>query len=456
MDIIKSIMPINTEKPVNNSKYETPDIIIKGGTLLTMVDGEAPIENASVHIKGDRVLDIRPAGISPSDEGTEIINADKCIVMPGLVNGHCHTAMTIFRGYADDLSLNEWLYKRIFPAEAAHATPENVYWGALLGCLEMIASGTTSLIDGYFYEDESFRAVHESGMRAILGQGVIDFPAPGVTDPKENLRIGKEFIEKHLHFSGLITPGLFCHSPVTCSDKTLARAMEISMEYSVPMQTHLSETRKEVDKIINRTGKRPALHLNDLGLLNKNLIAAHSVHLDDEEITLLSRKGVKVVHSPESNMKLSSGVARVTDMIDAGIKPGIGTDGCASNNNLDLFKEMDTAAKLGKVFTSDPSNLKAGTVLRMATIWGAGVMGLGDQTGTIERGKKADIIVVDTRSPNMTPLYNPVSSLVYSASGSDVKDVVVNGRILMKDRMFLTLDCKEITARVRAIGREIK
>lgn len=449
-------MPINNEKTGHHNQAEIPDIIIDGGTLLTMVDGEAPLDNASVYIKGDRIIDIRPSGIMPCPAGVEIIKADKCIVMPGLVNGHCHTAMTIFRGYADDLPLAEWLYNKIFPAEAAHATPENVYWGTLLGCLEMIASGTTSFIDGYFIQHETARAVHESGLRAVLGQGVIDFPAPGVSDPKENLRTAKDFIERYLHFSDLITPSLFCHSPVTCSDRTLVRAMEISMEYSLPMQTHLSETGDEVSEIIKRTGKRPAMHLNDLGILNKNLIAAHSVHLDDEEIFLVSQKGVRIVHAPESNMKLASGVARVADMLKTGIKPGIGTDSCASNNNLDIFKEMDTAAKLGKVFTNDPVNMSAETVIRMATTWGAGVMGLGDHTGTIERGKKADIIVLDTESPHMTPLYNPVSSVVYSASGSDVKDVIVNGRILMKDRIFLTLDSEEIKARVRAISSGIK
>lgn len=456
MDIIKSIMPINTDRPGDNPNQEIPDIIIEGGILLTMVDGEAPIDNASVLIRGDRIIDIRPSGTFPCPAGVEIVDAHRCIVMPGLVNGHCHAAMTIFRGYADDLPLNVWLYEKIFPAEAAHATPENVYWGALLGCLEMIASGTTSFIDGYFIQHETARAVHESGLRALLGQGVIDFPAPGVSDPKENLKTGQEFLERYIHFSDLITPGLFCHSPVTCSDKTLIRAMEISMEYSLPMQTHLSETRDEVNEIKKRTGKRPAVYLNELGVLNENLIAAHVVHLDHEEIDLISQKGVRIVHSPESNMKLSSGVARITDMVKAGIKPGIGTDGCASNNNLDIFKEMDTAAKLGKVFTSDPINMSAETVLKMATTWGAGIMGMEDQTGTIERGKKADIIVVDRESPHMTPLYNPVSSVVYSANGSDVKDAIVNGRILMKDRMFLTLDKEEIMTRVRAISRGIK
>lgn len=449
-------MTINTEKTGDTPDYEIPDIIIEGGTVVTMADGEAPIENASVLVKGDRIIDIRPSRSYRYAACAEIVNADKCIIMPGLVNGHCHAAMTIFRGYADDLPLRSWLFEKIFPAEAAHATPENVYWGALLGCLEMIVSGTTAFMDGYFLQDETVRAVHESGLRAVLGQGIIDSHAPGVSDPKENLKEGKEFIDRYLHCSDLIRPGLFCHSPVTCSDRTLVKAMEISAEYSLPMQIHLSETRDEVNEIIKRTGKRPAVYLNSLGVLNKSLIASHSIHLDDEELDLVSQKGVGVIHAPESNMKLSSGVARIPDMLKMGIKPGIGTDGCASNNNLDMFKEMDSAAKLGKVFTGDPVNMSAATVLKMATSWGAGIMGFRDHTGTIETGRKADIIVVDTDSPHMTPLYNPISSIVYSACGSDVKDVIVNGRILMKDRKVLTICAEEIMDRVNAISRGIK
>jgi len=449
-------MSDSTEKPGPPSEIETPDLIVKGGTLLTMVEGDFPHNNSSVFIKGDRIIDIKPFGALPTPDGVEIIRAEKCIVMPGLVNGHCHTAMTIFRGYADDIPLKEWLFDKIFPAEAAHATPENVYWGTLLGCLEMIASGTTSFMDGYFFQDQTVRAVHQSGLRALLSQGILDFPAPGLSDPKENFRIVKGYIERHLRFSDLITPGIFCHSPVTCSYRTLVKAMELSIENSLPMQIHLSETRDEVDEIIRRTGKRPAMYLDDLGVLNNNLIAAHSIHLDDEELYAVCQKGVRIVHVPESNMKLSSGVARVSDMIKIGIKPGIGTDSCASNNNLDLFKEMDTAAKLGKVFTGNPVDMSAATVLKMATCWGAEAMGLKDKTGTIERGRKADIIVVDTRTPHMTPLYNPVSSIVYSANGSDVKDVIVNGKVLMKDREFLTLDRDEIMERVRVISRGIK
>jgi 5-methylthioadenosine/S-adenosylhomocysteine deaminase len=434
---------------------EIPDIIIEGGTLITMVDGESPVDNTRIIIRENRIFDIVSSDIRPCPKAVEIINAGNCLIMPGLINSHSHLAMTLFRGYADDLPLNDWLYKKIFPAEASHLDPENVYWGSLLGCMEMISSGTTGLIDGYFFQDATARAVQDAGLRALVAQGVIDYPAPGVPDPEKNLIAGREFIERWLNVSDLITPGLFCHSPVTCSADTLAGAMDISMEYLLPIQIHLSETSYEVEEIIKCTGQRPVPYLKGLGVLKKNLIAAHSIHLDDDEIDLLCEAGVSVVHAPESNMKLASGVARIPDMLRRGMTVGIGTDGCASNNNLDLFKEMDSAAKLGKVFTGDPVNMDAGTVLKMATSYGAKIMGLEDETGTIEKGKKADIIVIDLNSPHMVPLYNPLSAIVYSAIGSDVRDVIVNGRILMKGRRFQTLEQEEIIERVRAISTRI-
>ncbi len=433
-----------------------PDIIIEGGTLLSMVDGASPMENIRVLIKKDRITDIRPADEDTEPGQAEILDARNCIIMPGLINAHVHSAMTIFRGYADDLPLRQWLFDKIFPAEAEFINPESVYWGTMLGCLEMIASGTTGVIESYFFADAAAKAVHESGLRALVAQGVIDFPAPGVSDPEKNLAVAREFIEGWLDSSSLITPGLFCHSPVTCSDKTFIGALEICKDYLLPMQTHLSETSEEVREVIARTGKRPARYLDDLGILNPELIAAHSIHLNDEEIEILSRRGVGVVHVPESNMKLSSGVAKVTEMVRKGMTVGLGTDGCASNNNLDLFQEMDTAAKLGKVFSRDPVDMGAETVLKMATSWGARLMGIHDETGSIERGKKADIIVVDMSRPHLVPNYNPMSTLVYSARGYDVKDVLVDGKILMKDRIFQTLDYEEIIERVREIGREIK
>jgi 5-methylthioadenosine/S-adenosylhomocysteine deaminase len=433
-----------------------PDIIIDGGTLLTMVEGHAPRNNACVLIKGDRIVHVGEMDKTIKyPENSEIIDARNSIIMPGLVNAHAHTAMTLFRGLADDLPLKQWLFEKIFPAESTHLNPETVYWGTLLGCLEMIASGTTSVIEGYFFQDETVRAFHRAGLRAIISQGVIDFPAPGVVDPTENLRVGRTFIEKWLDFSELITPGLFCHSPITCSEQTLRRAMEISQSFSLPLQLHFSETSEEVDEIMEKTGQRPAFYLDRLGLLQKCLIAAHAIHLSAEEIALLVRRGVKIVHAPESNMKLASGLAKITDMIERGLTVGLGTDGCASNNDLDLFLEMDTVAKVHKGFSLDPVSMDAKTILKMVTSWGAKIMGFEKTLGTIEVGKKADIIVIDLGSPHLIPLYNPYSSLVYTANGGDVTDVIVNGRILLKDRVFQTLDPNEIMERVAVISRKI-
>jgi 5-methylthioadenosine/S-adenosylhomocysteine deaminase len=442
---------IATESP-KDIPHQEPDIIIEGGLLITMVNGEAPIDSARICVKGDRITDIDVAdNLSPSPKAAEVIDASDCIVMPGLINAHCHIPMTLFRGSADDLPLKEWLYDKIFPLESKHLRPETVYWGTLLGCLEMIASGTTSLMDGYFFEEDAVRAVHKSGLRARMAQGVIDFPAPGVPDPGQNLIKATEFIEKWLGFSDLISPGMFCHSPITCSDKTLKRAMDISRGFSLPLQIHLSEASEEANEIITKTGQRPVHYLDKLGILDEGLIAAHAVHLTGDEIGLLAERGVRIVHVPESNMKLSSGVARIAEMVSLGMKVGLGTDGCASNNDLDLFREMDTAAKLGKVFAQDPENMDAATVVKMATSWGGAVLGIEEEVGTIEIGKKADIIVVDLRSPHLVPFYHPFSALVYSANGADVRDVIVNGRLLLRDRTYQTLDPDEIMERVRAL-----
>ena len=434
-----------------------PDLIIEGGILLTMVQGEKPLQPATLLIKGDTIQGILTSGEERSSfKGAQVLDATDSIIMPGLVNAHGHTAMTLFRGLADDLPLKQWLFEKIFPAEATHLSEETVYWGALLGCLEMIASGTTTVSDGYFFQDATARAFQKAGLRALIAQGVIDFPAPGVPDPTQNLAVGKAFIERWEHVSELIRPGLFCHSLTTCSDKTLQEAMELSQEFSLPLQIHLSETKEEVEEVIRRVGKRPVLHLDHLGLLNESLVGVHAVHLEDEEIRLLARNKVRIVHSPESNMKLASGMARVTEILNKGLVVGLGTDGCASNNNLDLFKEMDMATKLSKVRTLDPVSLGAAAVLNMATVWGAKVLGLEKEIGTLEVGKKADIITVDLGKPHLVPLYNPMSMIVYAASGSDVKDVIVNGRVLMKDRAFTTLHAEEVMAKVREISEKIR
>jgi 5-methylthioadenosine/S-adenosylhomocysteine deaminase len=445
-----------TQNPSQGPSKGDPDIIIEGGVLISMADGQVPMDPARIWVEGERISHIERADNKLKYHGNaEIINAKNCIIMPGLVNAHSHAAMTIFRGLADDLPLKEWLFDKIFPAESKHLRPETVYWGSLLGCLEMIASGTTSVIDGYFFQDETVRAIHQSGLRGLIAQGVIDFPAPGVPNPEDNLAVAEEFIERWLDYSDLIKPGMFCHSPLTCSDKTLKRAMGISRNFSLPLQIHLAETSEEVSEIVCRIGKRPVHYLDSLDILDEGLIAAHAIHLSDDEMELLAEKGVGIVHVPESNMKLSSGSARVADMVRLGLTVGLGTDGCASNNNLDLFQEMDSAAKLGKVSTLNPVNMDAITVLKMATSWGASLLGLEEEIGTLEVDKRADIIVVDLQSPHLVPLYNPLSAIVYSASGADVKDVIVNGRVLLKDRTFCTLDPDEIIERVTGFGKEI-
>lgn len=434
-----------------------PDLIIQGGIVITMVEDQAPILDAEIYVNEGRITDIRKiqGRNEPLASCPEVIDGRDAIVMPGLVNAHTHAAMSLFRGFADDLPLKQWLFEKIFPAEAKFLTPETVYWGALLGCLEMIASGTTCFADGYFFEGEAARAAHKSGLRALIAQGVIDFPAPGVENPKENIQVARDFMEKWCGFSDLITPGIFCHSPITCSDQTLQRAWEISRGFDVPLQIHLSETSDEVNEVMRETGKRPVHYLEQLGLIDKGLIAVHVVHLDESEMECLRAKGVKVVHVPESNMKLCAGVAPIAEMVKMGLTVGLGTDGCASNNNLDLFQEMDTAAKLSKVFNLDPISLDAKTVLKMATTWGASVLGLEKEVGTLEKGKKADIIVVDLHTPHLCPIYDPVSPLVYSASGADVKDVIVNGKVLMRDRKFTILDPIEIMNKVREISRKM-
>ena len=431
------------------------DIVIEGGTTLTMAEGKDPLPNGRVCISGDMIEHVSVRENGPVPETKVVIDAEDAIILPGLVNAHVHSPMTIFRGLADDLPLKTWLFDHMFPAEAKYLNPDSVYWGCMLACLEMIASGTTTAVDSYFFADEIVRAADRAGMRALVAQGVIDFPAPGVPELRENLNVGAAFLERWIGFSDLITPGLFCHSPVTCSENTLRRACDISERFGLPIQTHLSETQEEAHEIRKKAQVEPAFYLDALGFLGRNLIVAHAVHVSDEEIDLLARRGVKVAHCPESNMKLGSGIAPVAKMLGKGVTVGLGTDGCASNNNLDLVREMDTAAKLAKVAYLDPTLLDAETVLRMATIGGAQLIGLETMIGTVEKGKKADIVIISTDTPHMTPMYNPYSQLVYAATGADVRDVIINGRVVYRDGQFTTLDRHEIFAHIGYICKEI-
>ncbi|MEJ2656932.1 MAG: amidohydrolase [Desulfobacterales bacterium] len=431
-------------------------IVIHNGTVLTMNSDLDIIENGVLCIKNDRLVKIESLeNDSPVPEGETIIDAQGGIIMPGLVNTHTHLPMALFRGLADDLPLSVWLNEHVFPAESKYITPESVKIGTLLSCAEMLLSGTTTCCDGYFFEGHVATAVNEAGMRAILAQGVIDFPAPGIPDPKDNVNTARTFIQKWQNVSPLITPSIFCHSPYTCSEATLKKAKDIADAAAVLFQIHAAETKDEYIRIQTRHQATPINYLDKIGIIDNNTLLVHAVWLDDDDIHTIAVRKASVSHNPESNMKLASGIAPVPSLMKAGVTVGLGTDGCASNNNLDLFSEMDAAAKIHKVIALNPTLMDAVTVLKMATIQGAKAVGLDDITGSLEIGKKADVIVIDTRKPHLLPLYNPVSHIVYAAQASDVRDVIVNGRLLVKDRKLLTIDLENIIDTVVTFSKNI-
>jgi len=433
------------------------DIVIHNGTLITMNSDFDIIGDGVLCIKNDKLAKIEPRkNYEPLPDGKKIIDARGGIIMPGLVNTHTHLPMALFRGLADDLPLSKWLNEYIFPAEANHIHPDSVRLGALLSGAEMLLSGTTTCCDGYFHEDHVAAVMNEIGMRAILGQGVIDFPAPGVPKPEDNVNNALKFIQKWKYKSPLITPSIFCHSPYTCSEATLKKAKDAADAKGVLFQIHAAETKDEYVSIQTTHHTTPLKYMDKIGIVDRNTLLVHAVWLDDDDIEIIAKRGASVSHNPESNMKLTSGIAPVPALLKAGVTVGLGTDGCASNNNLDLFSEMDTAAKLHKVNAMDPTLMDAVTVLKMATIEGARSLGLIDITGSLEIGKKADVITIDTHKPHLVPVYNPVSHIVYAAQGSDVQDVIVDGRILVKDRTLLTVDVENIIEKVIRFSDNIK
>ena len=425
------------------------DLVIHNGTILTMNSDLDIIKNGVLCIKNHKLDKIEPLkNHAPLPEGKKIIDARGGIIMPGLVNTHTHLPMALFRGLADDLPLSKWLNEYIFPAESKCITPESVRIGALLSSAEMLLSGTTTCCDGYFHEDHVAAAMNEIGMRGILGQGVIDFPAPGMPKPEDNVNNAIKFLQKWKNISSLITPSVFCHSPYTCSETTLKKAKDAADAADVLFQIHAAETKDEFASIQTKHHTTPVKYLDKNGIIDQNTLLVHAVWLDDDDIEIIAKHGASVSHNPESNMKLASGIAPIPALLKAGVTVGLGTDGCASNNNLDLISEMDTAAKLHKVNALDPTLLDAVTVLKMATIQGAKAIGLDAIIGSLEIGKKADVIVIDIRKPHLVPIYNPISHMVYAAQGSDVQDVIVNGRLLVKDRKLLTINIEDTIEKV--------
>jgi 5-methylthioadenosine/S-adenosylhomocysteine deaminase len=431
------------------------DILIRNGWVLTMAPDNALIETGAVAVSGDRIVEIETeAELSSHYRASKIIDARGGIIMPGLVNTHTHAAMTCFRGLADDLPLMTWLHDHIFPAEA-RLTSEVVYQGTRLACAEMILSGTTTFCDMYLFEDAVAHAAREAGIRAVVGEVLYDFPSPNYGPVEAGLKYTESLIRKWRNDS-LITIAVEPHSAYLCSPDLLIKAKAIADEHGAPMVIHLSESEHEVAQLREKYGRTPVEHLAEIGFLGPRLIADHCVAVTEKDIALLKAFDVKVAHNPESNMKLASGIAPVPELLRRGITVGIGTDSCVSNNNLDLFQEMDTAAKLHKVQTLDPTVMDAPTVVRMATIDGARVLGLEDQIGSLERGKKADIIIIDIRQPHLVPMYNIYSHLVYAVSGHDVVTAMVNGRVLMEDRVLTTLDVETVMEDVNRIAEGIR
>jgi 5-methylthioadenosine/S-adenosylhomocysteine deaminase len=429
-------------------------LIVSGKYLLTMDPDGTILEDGAVVIGGDTIVEIGPASeLMARYPDAEFLAEPHGLIMPGLINTHTHAAMSCFRGLADDLPLMQWLQEYIFPREA-RLTGEIVYSSTLLSLCEMIRSGTTSFNDMYLFAADVARAADESGMRAWLGEVLYDFPSPNYGELENGFAYMEQLFADYAGHE-LITITVNPHAVYTCSPELLVQLGEMAANRGAVYHIHLSENRDEVETCRQRHGASPVRHLENLGLLGDRMLAAHCVQLDDDEIALLAGQGVKVAHCQESNMKLASGTAPVVEMLEAGICVGIGTDGSASNNDVDMFGEMNTVAKVHKVTRMDPTVMSADTTLRAATMGGARALGAEDRIGSLESGKKADLIVLDLDQPHLTPMYHPVSHLVYAARGADVIHSVINGRIVMENRNIISLDEQAILAQMKEISRQI-
>jgi 5-methylthioadenosine/S-adenosylhomocysteine deaminase len=425
-------------------KMQDVDYIISGGYVLPMDEGLTVISDGAVAVKGCEIVDV-----GNSDEifgkyspGT-VIKEEGSVILPGLINTHTHAAMVYFRGIADDLPLTDWLNKHIWPAENNWLSPEFISDAIELACLEMLKGGVTTYNDMYFYEDAAGRTAKEIGMRAVLGVGILDFPSKSAATAEEYFANAESFI-KDWKGDELITPCIAPHALYTCGPDSLRRARAMAEKYDIPLHIHLSETEWEVREVMSRYKKRPVEHLEALGFLGENVLAAHCIWVEDKEIELLAKRKVGVSHCMESNLKLASGFAPVASMLAEGVKVTFGTDGAASNNDLNIISEMSTTAKVHKALSNNPTVLDARTILCMATRWGAEALGLGDKVGSLEKGKMADIITINLNKPHLIPMYDVYSHIVYAAMASDVETVMVNGKLVVHKRKLQTAEESEI------------
>jgi 5-methylthioadenosine/S-adenosylhomocysteine deaminase len=431
------------------------DLLVTGSYLYLQDKDKTIIENGAVAICRDTIIETGDANdLAHKYPAAELLAADHGLIMPGLVNTHTHAAMACFRGLADYLPLMQWLQEYIFPVEAK-LTGDMVYRATLLSLAEMIKSGTTSFCDMYLFAKDVARATQESGMRAWIGEVLYDFPSPNYGEVVSGFEYVEELFTLYDN-NPLISITVDPHAVYTCSPDLLKDLKSMAGKHNALYIIHLSENEEEVKGSKERYGASPVMHLENLGLLDSTVVADHCVMLTDEEIQLLAQREVKIAHCPESNMKLASGIAPVQQMISAGLSVGLGTDGSASNNDVDMFGEMNSAAKLHKVNTLDPTALPAVTVLDMATMGGARVLGAEKEIGSLEPGKKADLIVLDMNQPHLTPLYNIPSHMVYAARGADVIHSVINGKVVMQNRELKTLDEKAILTDMIRMGEQIK
>jgi 5-methylthioadenosine/S-adenosylhomocysteine deaminase len=431
------------------------DILVTGATVVTMDKSHSVIEAGAVAIRGERILGVGKASdLSRQYQADREISAPGKLVLPGLINTHNHAAMVLFRGIADDLALMDWLQKFIFPAEARNVTADFVEAGTALACLEMIQSGTTTYADMYYFEDHVARSTDRAGMRGVLGQTIIEFPAPDNKTASAALDYTEKFIQ-HWKANGRIIPAVAPHAPYTNSGDVLKSCKALADKYQVPMIIHVSETQDEVRQVRQKYGMTSTGWLAQLGVLARGVVFNHGVWLTEEDLAIIKDRGVSVTHNPESNMKLASGTAPVVRMLALGIPVGLGTDGAASNNDLDMFEAMRFAALLHKLNSMNPTTLPAETVVEMATLGGARALGLQDEIGSLEPGKRADLIVIETDRAHAVPLYNVYSHLVYALKAADVTTSIINGRLVMSDGKVLTLDESSTKQKAREYRQRI-
>jgi 5-methylthioadenosine/S-adenosylhomocysteine deaminase len=431
-------------------------LVVTNGTVVTMDGSGRVLTPGAVAIDGTDIVAVdTPETIRRQYRANDTIEAWGSVIMPGLINTHTHAPMVMYRGLADDLALMDWLQKYIFPAEAKTVSPEFVRAGTRLAALEMIESGTTTYADMYYFEEEIANETKAAGLRGVLGQTIIQFPVADAKTPAEGLERAEAFIKAYKDDS-LIVPAVAPHAMYTLDGPTLMACRELARRYGVPTLIHLAETQDEAKTAQERHHASPVAYLNSLGFFGPGVLAAHGVWVTEAEVGVLKARGVSVSHNPESNMKLASGTAPVPAYLAAGVPVGLGTDGAASNNDLDMFEAMRAASFLHKLQTNDPRAVSAKTALSMATIGGARALGLERRIGSLEPGKRADVIVVSMSSARQTPLYDPISHLVYATHGDDVQTTIVNGRVLMRGRKVLTLDEDAILKEARMLSERVK